>query len=195
MINGPAQCGPAIKDSSFLSIVEDFMFKLVKEDLAAALERDPSARSIAEVIVGCPGARALAAHRVAHALWRRGWRITGLIVSQSTRFWTGVEIHPGARIGRRVFIDHGMGVVIGETAEVGDDVVMFHGVTLGGTGAPKSGRRHPIVKEGAMIGAGATLLGAITIGVKARVGAGAVVLSDIPDSATAVGVPAKIAGR
>lgn len=168
------------------------MFNRIKEDLSAALSRDPSAQSMAEVIVGCPGARALAAHRLAHALWRRGWRLSGLLVSQFSRFWTGVEIHPGAKIGRRVFIDHGMGVVIGETAEVGDDVVIFHGATLGGTGQAMHGRRHPVVGAGALIGAGATLLGAITVGAKARVGAGAVVLADVPEGATAVGIPAKI---
>lgn len=167
------------------------------EAVTTALERDPAARSPWEVLLLYPGVHALAGHRVAHWLYRRGRTFLARLVSNLGRWLTGIEIHPGARIGRRCFIDHGMGVVIGETAEVGDDVTIYHGVTLGGTGRER-GKRHPTVEDGVVIGANATVLGNIVIGRNARVGAGAVVVKAVPPGATAVGVPARVldpAGR
>lgn len=166
------------------------MLQLFAEDLSAALERDPAARSRLEVALTYPGVHALWAHRVAHGLHPRH-PLLARVVAAAARVLTGVDIHPAAAIGRRVFIDHAVGVVIGETALVGDDVTLFHGVTLGGLGRTP-GRRHPVVGERVLIGAGATLLGPITVGDDARIGANSVVLADVPAGATAVGSPARV---
>jgi serine O-acetyltransferase len=161
----------------------------VREDVASALARDPAARTKTEVAITYPGLHALWAHRVSSRLLHAGLRLPARVLSQFARFLTGIEIHPGARIGRRLFIDHGMGVVIGETAEVGDDVLIYHGVTLGGTSLQHE-KRHPTVGSRVVIGAGATLLGPITIGDDCHIGAGAVVLTDAPAGSLLVGVPA-----
>lgn len=165
----------------------------VVEDIDAAIERDPATDSRLEMALASPGLHALWTHRVAHRMWRHGGRarLPARLLSQAARAVTGVEIHPGATIGRRVFIDHGMGVVIGETAEVGDDVMMYHGVTLGGR-SMQPVKRHPTVEDGVTLGAGARLIGPVTIGAGAQVGANAVVVRDVPDGATAVGVPAVV---
>ncbi len=163
----------------------------VREDVDAVMLRDPAARSRLEVLLASPGLHALWAHRVAHALWVRGAHLPARVLAHWARRRTGVEIHPAARVGRRLVIDHGMGVVIGETAVVGDDVLMYHGTTLGGR-VEQQGRRHPELGDGVVLGAGATVLGAVRVGDGARVGAGAVVLVDVPDGATAVGVPARV---
>ncbi len=168
------------------------MFQRIREDIQAALKNDPAARSAWEVFFCYPGIHALWIHRIAHFLWNRRLRFLARLVSHIGRALTGVEIHPGARIGRRVFIDHGMGVVIGETAEVGDDVIMYQGVVLGGTSRQRT-KRHPTVGNGVVIGAGAILLGPITVGDCARIGAGSVVIRSVPPHATVVGVPARIA--
>jgi serine O-acetyltransferase len=159
------------------------------EDVRAARQRDPAAKSDVEVVLTYPGMHAIWAYRVHHRLWLRGHRLAARMLSQLVRSWTGVEIHPGATIGQRFFIDHGSGVVIGETAEVGDDVTLFHGVTLGGT-VWREVKRHPTVGDRVIIGAGATLLGAIRIGADSVIGAGAVVLHDAPAHSLLVGVPA-----
>lgn len=178
------------------------MFKTLREDIEAAKARDPAARTKLEILLLYPGLHALLAHRLAHALWRRGWRLTGRWISQLARFLTGVEIHPGAVIGRGFFIDHGMGVVIGETSEIGNQVTIYHGATLGGISpsveshAQVAQKRHPTLKDGAIIGSGAQVLGPVVIGENARVGANAVVVKDVPAGATVVGIPARIcAGR
>jgi serine O-acetyltransferase len=160
------------------------------KELRAVRERDPASRSNVEAILTSPGLHALALHRGANWLWRKKLLLPGRILSHLTRAWTGIEIHPGATIGRGVFIDHGMGVVIGETATVGDNVTMYQGVTLGGTGKQR-GKRHPTVERDAVIGVGASVLGAVTVGEGARVGAGSVVLKDVPPHTTAVGLPAR----
>jgi serine O-acetyltransferase len=152
-------------------------------------ERDPAARSGLEILLCYPGLHALFFHRMAHFLYRHRWFLPARLVSNFSRFMTGIEIHPGAKIGRRFFIDHGMGIVIGETAEIGDDVTLFHGVTLGGTGKDK-GKRHPTVENNVTVGTGAKVLGPITIGAHAKVGANAVVLKDVPPHHSAVGIPA-----
>lgn len=167
------------------------MISRLREDIQTAFAKDPAARSTLEVILTYPGLHALWSHRVAHALWRRGWRLLARWISHLSRFFTGIEIHPGARIGRRVFIDHGSGVVIGETTEIDDDVLLYQGVVLGGTSLGK-GKRHPTVGTATVIGAGAIVLGAITIGPRARIGAGSVVVRDVPQGATVVGVPGKV---
>ncbi|SMP62839.1 serine O-acetyltransferase EpsC [Anoxynatronum buryatiense] len=154
-------------------------------------ERDPAARSNLEILLCYPGLHALFFHRVAHFFHRHRWFLIARLISNFSRFMTGIEIHPGATIGKGFFIDHGMGIVIGETAEVGDNVTLFHGVTLGGTGKDQ-GKRHPTVSDNAIIGTGAKVLGPITIGAYAKVGANAVVLKDVPDHCSAVGIPAKI---
>ena len=159
-------------------------------EIRAVRERDPASRSNIEAILTSPGLHAIVLHRAAHWLWRRGLFLPARLLSQASRAITGIEIHPGARIGRGVFIDHGMGVVIGETSTVGDNVTMYQGVTLGGTGKER-GKRHPTVEDNAIIGVGAAVLGAVTIGEGARVGAGSVVLKDVPPHATAVGMPAR----
>jgi serine O-acetyltransferase len=167
------------------------MFKQLREDIQTVFKNDPAARSVAEVILCYPGLHAIMMHRLAHRLFKRRLYLMARIISNINRFLTGIEIHPGARIGRRFFIDHGMGIVIGETAEIGDDVVLFHGVTLGGTGKDK-GKRHPTVGSNTMIGAGTKVLGPITIGNNTKIGAGSVVLNSIPDNCTAVGCPARV---
>jgi serine O-acetyltransferase len=167
------------------------MFDRMRDDIASVFDRDPAARSRWEIVTCYPGFHAVTLHRVSHALWRAGFRWAGRWLSHVGRFLTGIEIHPGATIGRRVFIDHGMGVVIGETAEVGDDCTLYHGVTLGGTTWNK-GKRHPTLKSGVVIGAGAKVLGPITVGEGAKIGSNAVVVKDVPAGATAVGIPAKI---
>ncbi|MBQ3359651.1 serine O-acetyltransferase EpsC [Microbacterium sp. 22179] len=166
------------------------MIGRMREDIAAARLRDPAARSAAEVALLYPGLHAIWAHRVSHALWRRRLRFLARANSQLARWFTGIEIHPGARIGRRFFIDHGMGVVIGETSEIGDDVMLYHGVTLGGR-SRSTGKRHPTLGDGVAVGAGAKILGPVTIGAHSFVGANAVVTRDAPADSVLVGVPAK----
>ncbi|QHT55311.1 serine O-acetyltransferase [Cellulomonas sp. H30R-01] len=168
------------------------LLDLLKEDLDAARHRDPAARSALEVALGYPGVHAVWVYRVAHRMWREpGLRLPARLLSQLARAATGIEIHPGARLGRRLFIDHGMGVVVGETAEVGDDVVLFHGSTLGGK-SMRRGKRHPTLGDGVVVGAGAKILGPVWVGNGAQVGANAVVIHDVPADAIAVGVPAQI---
>jgi serine O-acetyltransferase len=168
------------------------MFSRLREDIACIRERDPAARSTWEVLTCYPGLHALVLHRRAHWCWSRGLLWLGRFISNLSRFFTGVEIHPGARIGRRVFIDHGMGVVIGETAEVGDDCTIYQGVTLGGTALVKGAKRHPTLGRGVIVGANAQVLGGFTVGDGARVGGGSVVVKPVPPGATAVGNPARI---
>jgi serine O-acetyltransferase len=163
----------------------------LKEDIAVVFDRDPAARTTFEVITTYPGFHAMVIHRLAHKLWQMEWKWLARFTSHIGRWLTGIEIHPGAIIGRRVFIDHGMGVVVGETAEIGDDCTLYHGVTLGGTSWNK-GKRHPSLMPGVVVGAGAKILGPITIGANARVGSNAVVVKDVPQDATAVGIPARI---
>jgi serine O-acetyltransferase len=164
----------------------------LREDLAAARQRDPAVRSNAELVLGYPGLHAIWSHRLTHRMWQRpGLVLPARLLSQWTRAITGVEIHPGATIGRRFFIDHGMGVVIGETAEIGDDVMMYHDVTLGGRSLQRV-KRHPTVGDGVVIGAGARVLGPVVIGNKAQIGANAVVVRDVPAGAVVVGVPGEV---
>jgi serine O-acetyltransferase len=167
------------------------MFDRLRDDIASVFERDPAARTTWEVLTCYPGLHALYIHKVASWFWRHGLRWFGRFTSHVGRMLTGIEIHPGAQIGRRVFIDHGMGVVIGETAEVGDDVTLYHGVTLGGTSWGK-GKRHPTLGKGVVIGAGAKVLGPITVGEGAKIGSNAVVVKDVPANATVVGVPGRV---
>lgn len=162
-----------------------------KETIAIVKENDPAARSSLEVLLTYPGIKALAAHRISHFLWNHGCKLLARMHSQFWRFWTQIEIHPGAKIASGVFIDHGSGLVIGETAVVEKGVMLYHGVTLGGTGKD-AGKRHPTVRQGALISAHAQLIGPIEIGENARVGAGAVVVADVPSDVTVVGIPAKI---
>lgn len=175
----------------FKHIVKKDFFARLSEDINSVVERDPAARSKAEVLLCYPGLHALILYRFAHFLWNKKFFTIGRLVSSFSRFLTGVDIHPAARIGRRLFIDHATGLVIGETAEIGDDVTLYHGVTLGGTSTRK-GKRHPTLCDRVIVGAGAKLLGPIKIGSDARIGSNAVVLKDVPDNATAVGVPARI---
>ncbi|KJL38598.1 MAG: serine O-acetyltransferase [Microbacterium ginsengisoli] len=170
------------------------MLRRLREDLAAARLRDPAARSSLEIALLYPGLHAVWSHRVWHALWVRRVRFLARAGSQLTRWLTGIEIHPGATIGRRLFIDHGMGVVIGETAEVGDDVLLYHGVTLGGR-TRDAGKRHPTIGDGVAIGAGAKVLGPVRIGAGSVIGANAVVTRDAPDDSVIVGIPAKARPR
>jgi len=167
------------------------MFSRLREDIQSVFDRDPAARTSWEVLTCYPGIHAMVMHRLAHWLWGHQLHWLGRFVSHLARFFSGIEIHPGATIGRRFFIDHGMGVVIGETAVIGDDVTLYHGVTLGGTSWNK-GRRHPTLGDGVVIGAGAQVLGPITVGARAKVGSNAVVVKDVPPGATAVGNPARI---
>lgn len=166
------------------------MFDRLREDVRCVFDRDPAARSTWEVLTCYPGLHALTLHRAAHALWRAGLRWLARCVSHVSRFLTGIEIHPGASIGRRVFIDHGMGVVIGETAEIGDDCTLYHQVTLGGVSWEK-GKRHPTLGRGVVVGAGAKILGPIVIGDGARVGSNSVVVRPVSPGATVVGIPAR----
>ena len=169
------------------------MFKSFRDDINAALQRDPAVKSRIEIIFCYPGLHAIFFHRVAHALWIRNWQFWGRFVSQIGRFMTGIEIHPGAKIGKGLFVDHGMGVVIGETAEIGDNVTLYQGVTLGGVSSDP-GKRHPTLEDGVVVGAGAAVLGPFTIGKDARVGSNAVVLKEVPAGTTVVGVPAHAIG-
>jgi serine O-acetyltransferase len=164
------------------------------EDLDTASRRDPAVRSRAELLLAYPGLHAIWVHRLAERLWRRGLRLPARVLSHVNRAATGIEIHPGARIGRRFFIDHGMGVVIGETAEVGDDVMLYHGVTLGGRSMARE-KRHPTVGDGVTIGAGARILGPVVVGARAQIGANAVVVHDVPPDAVVVGVPGRVLAR
>ena len=167
------------------------MFKTLKEDIEVVFDQDPAARSYFEVILTYSGLHAIWAHRIAHALYKRKFFFLARLISQISRFFTGIEIHPGAKIGRRFFIDHGMGVVIGETCEIGDNVTIFQGVTLGGTGKEK-GKRHPTLEDNTLVATGAKVLGSITIGRNSKVGAGSVVLHDVPKNSTVVGIPGKV---
>lgn len=167
------------------------MFKRMKSDIRAVFENDPAARSRFEVIFTYSGLHAIWSHRIAHFLYHRRWYTLARIVSQVSRFFTGIEIHPGAVIGERLFIDHGMGVVIGETCEIGDDVVIYQGVTLGGSGKEK-GKRHPTIGNNVVIGSGAKILGSFTVGDQSNIGANSVVLKEVPAGSTVVGIPGKI---
>jgi serine O-acetyltransferase len=173
------------------------LLKNLREEIDATLARDPAARSRLEVVLCYPGFHALIFHRLAHFLWRHRWHLAGRVLSHIGRMLTGIEIHPGARIGRRLFIDHGMGVVIGETAEIGDDCTLYHGVTLGGR-APRRGeqgqKRHPTLGNDVIVGSGAQILGPFRVGDGARIGAGSVVVREVPDGATMVGSPARPVG-
>ena len=167
------------------------MFTRMRDDIKSVFERDPAARSGLEVFLNYAGLHAVWGYRLAHWFWKKKMVVTARTLAQITRFFTGIEIHPGARIGRRFFIDHGMGVVIGETAEIGDDVTMYHGVTLGGVSIDK-GKRHPTIEDQVVIGAGAKVLGAITVGRCSRIGANAVVVKDVPENSVVVGVPGHV---
>ena len=167
------------------------MWTRFREDIKSVFDRDPAARSVWEVLTCYPGFHALVMYRIAHWLWARGFKWLGRFTSHLARWLTGIEIHPGATIGRRFFIDHGMGVVIGETAQIGNDVTLYHGVTLGGTSWNK-GKRHPTLEDGVVVGAGAKVLGPITMHAGAKIGSNAVVVKDVPAGATAVGIPARI---
>ncbi|MBI9115045.1 serine O-acetyltransferase EpsC [Sanguibacter suaedae] len=170
-------------------------WKLLREDLQAARDRDPAARTSVEVALAYPGVHALWAHRLTHRMWRHPLlRLPARLLSQATRAATGIEIHPSATLGRRLFIDHGMGVVIGATAVVGDDVTLFHGVTLGGR-SMTHGKRHPTLGDRVVVGAGAKVLGAVWVGDDAQIGANAVVVKDVPEGSVAVGVPARVRSR
>jgi serine O-acetyltransferase len=170
------------------------MFRTVREDIRAIFGRDPAARSVLEILVCYPGLHAVWGHRISQWLWRRGLKLPGRWVSHLFRALTGIEIHPGATIGPGFFIDHGMGVVIGETAEIGADVTLYHGVTLGGTSLAK-GKRHPTLEDRVVVGAGAKILGAIVIGADSRIGANAVVVKSVPPNSVVVGVPGQIVKR
>lgn len=170
------------------------LLKTIKEDIKAVFERDPAVRSIIEVVLCYPGFHAILMHRIAHFFYQKKLFLIARIISQISRFFTGIEIHPGAKIGKGFFIDHGMGVVIGETTEIGDNVTLYQGVTLGGTGKDK-GKRHPTLGNNIVVGAGAKVLGPIKIGDNSKIGAGAVVLKDVPPNSTVVGVPGKAVVR
>ena len=170
------------------------MFDRLKSEIQAIKEKDPAARSTLEIFLCYPGFYALLMHRVSHYLWNHSFKLLARMNSNLARFLTGIEIHPGATFGKRVFIDHGMGVVVGETAEVGDDVLIYQGVILGGTSTEKT-KRHPTVEKGVIIGAGAKVMGNITIGEYSKIGTGAVVLKDVPSQSTCVGVPGRIVKR
>lgn len=170
------------------------MFKALRQDIKVVFERDPAAKSIVEVVLCYPGFHAILLHRIAHFFYKLRLLLIARVVSQLNRFLTGIEIHPGAKIGKGFFIDHGMGVVIGETAEIGENVTLYQGVTLGGTGKEK-GKRHPTLGNNIVVGSGAKVLGPLTIGDNAKIGAGAVVLSDVPSNSTVVGIPGKAVVR
>ena len=163
----------------------------LREDIRSVFERDPAARSTWEVVLAYPGFHAVVCHRFSHWLWECNWTTLARVVSHVARFFTGIEIHPGARIGRRVFIDHGMGVVIGETAEVGNDVTLYQGASLAGTSTER-GKRHPTIEDWVLVGAGAKILGPITVGRHSRVGAGSVLVQSVPAHSTVVGIPGKV---
>ena len=170
------------------------MFKTIREDVQSVLDRDPAARNVFEVMLCYPGLHAVWTHRITHRLWKRDFKLLARWISQIARTMTGIEIHPGATIGRNFFIDHGMGVVIGETAEVGENVTLYHGVTLGGTSLNKV-KRHPTLEDNVVVGAGAKVLGAITIGANSRIGANAVVVKSTPPDSVVVGVPGQVVVR
>ncbi|WP_456456564.1 serine O-acetyltransferase [Thermovibrio sp.] len=170
------------------------MLKRVREDIKTVFERDPAARSVLEVLLCYPGLHAIWFHRIAHWLWNHKLKLPARIISHISRWLTGIEIHPGAKIGRRFFIDHGMGVVIGETTEIGNDVTIYHQVTLGGT-STKKGKRHPTIGNNVVIGAGAKVLGPVKIGDNCKIGANSVVVKDVPPNSTVVGIPGKIVRR
>ena len=167
------------------------MFERLREDIQSVFHRDPAARNAFEVLTCYPGMHAIWLHRAAHCLWKKDWKWLARLVSNFGRWMTGIEIHPGAKVGRRCFIDHGMGIVIGETAEIGDDVTLYQGVTLGGTSWNK-GKRHPTLENGVVVGAGAKVLGPFTVGAGAKIGSNAVVTKAVPAGATAVGIPGRI---
>jgi len=166
-------------------------FETIKEDVGAIFERDPAARGIIEVLLCYPGLHAIMIHRISHSLYKKGFIVLPRVISNIARFLTGIEIHPGAKIGRRIFIDHGTGVVIGETAEIGDNVTIYQGSTLGGTGKEK-GKRHPTIGNNVVISSGAKVLGPFTVGDNSKIGAGSVVLKEVPPNCTVVGVPGRI---
>ena len=170
------------------------MFRLFREDIEVIFEQDPAARSYLEVILTYAGLHAIWSHRIAHAFFKRKFYFIARVISQISRFFTGIEIHPGAKIGRRFFIDHGMGVVIGETCEIGDNVTVYQGVTLGGTGKEK-GKRHPTIQDNVLIATGAKVLGSIIIGENSKIGAGSVVLKNVPNNSTVVGIPGRVVIR
>lgn len=170
------------------------MFKRIKKDIQIIFERDPAAKSVLEVVLNYPGFHAVLMHRLNHWLYKRNFIVLSRFLSQITRFFTGIEIHPGAKIGEGLFIDHGMGVVIGETTEIGSNVTLYQGVTLGGTGKEK-GKRHPTIGNNVVVSTGAKVLGSITIGDNVKIGAGSVVLKDVPPNCTVVGVPGRIVKR
>jgi len=167
------------------------MFRRLREDIRVVKEKDPAATGAMAILFCYPGVQAVCAHRAENWFWRHGRRGLARFLSQVTRFFTGIEIHPGATLGRRVFIDHGMGVIIGETAVVGDDVTIYQGVTLGGTGK-EQGKRHPNIEEFAVVGVGAAVLGNITVGARSKVGGGAVVVDNVPEDCTVVGIPGRV---
>ncbi len=167
------------------------LWAILREDVECVFARDPAARTRIEVLLTYPGVHAVMLHRLAHGMWRRGWRFPARMLGSLTRFMTNIDIHPGALIGRRLFIDHGAGVVIGETAVLGDDVTLYHGVTLGGTSWRK-GRRHPQLGDGVLVGAGAKILGPILLGARVRVGANSVVVKDVPADRTVIGIPGRV---
>lgn len=169
-------------------------FRTIKDDFAMVFERDPAARSKLEIVLCYPGLHALILHRVAHVLWKHHLKLLGRLLSHFSRWITGIEIHPGATIGKRFFIDHGMGVVVGETTEIGDDVMLYQGVTLGGTSWNK-GKRHPTLEDRVVVGAGAIVLGPIHIGHDSRIGSSSVVIHDVPSFSTVVGIPGKVVHR
>jgi serine O-acetyltransferase len=170
------------------------LFRYIREDIRSVFDRDPAARSTLELLLAYPGLQAVWAHRTEHWMWEHGLKLLARWFSQITRFWTGIEIHPGARIGHSFFIDHGMGVVIGETAVIGDRVTLYHGVTLGGTSLQK-GKRHPTLEDDVVVGAGAKVLGNIIIGAHSRIGANAVVVKPVPPNSVVVGVPGQVVSR
>ncbi|HKQ63419.1 MAG TPA: serine O-acetyltransferase [Methylomirabilota bacterium] len=170
------------------------MFPKLRRDIQAVRERDPAARSTLEVLLCYPGVHALVFHRTAHAMWRRGWKIPARLLSHVSRFFTGIEIHPAAKLGPGLFIDHGMGVVIGETAEVGENVTLLQGVTLGGTSLKRE-KRHPTLGDNVVVGAGAKIIGGFKIGDGSRIGAGSVVVREVPTNSVVVGVPGRVTYR
>lgn len=167
------------------------ILKEINEDIQAVLERDPAAKNKLEVLLCYPGIHSIISHRIAHPLYKKGFVVLARVISQISRFFTGIEIHPGAKIGKRLFIDHGMGVVIGETAEIGDDVTIYQGATLGGTGKEK-GKRHPTIGNNVVISSGAKILGPFKVGDHSKIGSGSVVLKEVPPNCTVVGVPGHI---
>jgi len=170
------------------------MLKRIREDIETVFERDPAARSILEVLLCYPGLHAIWLHRIAHWFWTHNLKLLARVISHFSRWLTGIEIHPGAKIGRRFFIDHGMGVVIGETTEIGNDVTLYHQVTLGGT-STKKGKRHPTIGNNVVIGAGAKVLGPVKVGDNCKIGANSVVVKDVPPNSTVVGIPGKVVRR